>query len=300
MPITEKQRLRRKDHIGSSDMSAIMGLNPYMTAHDLWLIKTGRVENVVEGEAVELGNALEDVLIDWFEEKMCLGTERNVTKTAEWSVMEANCDAIVIDSHIGVECKTTGLTGGFADGWGDDETDEVPEHVIIQCHHQMLCADLDTVFVPALIGGRGRVMYEIERNEEIIALIFEKAKEFWACVENDTPPENSHPTPELAKKIKRNEGEQIDIPPEVMENYLETKKAVKDAKTAQIEAEGILYAILGDAQSGTSRLGSVRIGTVTSNRFDTKRFKAEYPEMVAQFSSESSYNRIYFKKPKNT
>ncbi len=50
MPITNRQRKLRQDHIGSSDMAAILGVDPWRTAYDVWLEKTGsRSEPVVKG-----------------------------------------------------------------------------------------------------------------------------------------------------------------------------------------------------------------------------------------------------------
>ena len=44
MPITEKQRQRRRDHLGASDMAAVMGVSPYRNAWTIWAEKTGRLE----------------------------------------------------------------------------------------------------------------------------------------------------------------------------------------------------------------------------------------------------------------
>lgn len=43
MPITQKQREFRRSHIGSSDIAAILGKDPYKTAYDVWLDKTGQL-----------------------------------------------------------------------------------------------------------------------------------------------------------------------------------------------------------------------------------------------------------------
>ena len=41
MPITSAQRLARRNHIGASDLPAIMGLDTFKTAADVWLEKRG-------------------------------------------------------------------------------------------------------------------------------------------------------------------------------------------------------------------------------------------------------------------
>jgi len=45
MSITEAQRIDRKNHLGSSDIPAIMGFSRFSTnKYDVWLEKTGRVQ----------------------------------------------------------------------------------------------------------------------------------------------------------------------------------------------------------------------------------------------------------------
>ena len=41
----------RKQGIGSSDAAAACGLNPYMSMLELWMIKTGRVQQNIEDES---------------------------------------------------------------------------------------------------------------------------------------------------------------------------------------------------------------------------------------------------------
>ena len=41
----------RKQGIGSSDAAAACGLNPYMSMLELWMIKTGRVQQNIDNES---------------------------------------------------------------------------------------------------------------------------------------------------------------------------------------------------------------------------------------------------------
>ena len=63
--ITSEYKLARKRYIGSSDMAAILGLSPYATAHDVFLEKTGRVEDDPGNENTELGNRFEGALVEF-------------------------------------------------------------------------------------------------------------------------------------------------------------------------------------------------------------------------------------------
>jgi predicted phage-related endonuclease len=41
----------RRQGIGSSDCAAACGLNPYMSMLELWMIKTGRIQQNIEDES---------------------------------------------------------------------------------------------------------------------------------------------------------------------------------------------------------------------------------------------------------
>lgn len=58
----------RKKGLGSSDVATILGINPYKTAHELWMEKTGakKPEDISNNYAVKRGQALEPLARDLF------------------------------------------------------------------------------------------------------------------------------------------------------------------------------------------------------------------------------------------
>ena len=70
MPITETQRLARRNHIGASDLPAIMGLDTFKTAADVWLEKRGMLIDQPAKEAMKAGNRFEGGVVDYAEEEL--------------------------------------------------------------------------------------------------------------------------------------------------------------------------------------------------------------------------------------
>jgi len=68
--ITEEQLKQRENHVGSSDMAAIMGVDPWRSSADVWFEKTGKLKEQAETEAMYLGNKLEGGVLDFAEEKL--------------------------------------------------------------------------------------------------------------------------------------------------------------------------------------------------------------------------------------
>ena len=180
MPITEAQRALRRKRLGSSDVAALFGMDPYKTAYDVWLDKTGQLEDDDgnAGEAAEAGNLFEGGVLTWAARQLGPLT-RNQYRSNPALHLGANIDAIVDQTRCPVEGKTGGLFGPLRDAWGEPGTDDVPERVIIQCHVHLVCAG-DTMtqgpkvcHVPTFLGGRGFGMFHVPTNDDLCAMIGE-------------------------------------------------------------------------------------------------------------------------------
>jgi predicted phage-related endonuclease len=78
MPITNEIRERRRRFLGSSDISAIIGVNQYRNAGDLWLDKTGRLTDDKGSTASRSGQHLEEAALRMFEEERGVKLARDI------------------------------------------------------------------------------------------------------------------------------------------------------------------------------------------------------------------------------
>jgi len=159
MPITEKQRQRRRNHIGASDMAAIMGLSPWRTPYDVWAEKTGRLvdEADPDNEVMALGTLLETGVLD-FAGSVLGPIRRNQFRKHPSLPIGGHLDAIRVGTNEPVEAKTAGLLGPLREPWGDEGTDHVPDRILIQVHTQCLAlapVEVERAYVAALLGGQG-------------------------------------------------------------------------------------------------------------------------------------------------
>ena len=177
MPITEEQRKARKNFLGSSDAAAIMGRDPWRSRTDVYHEKTLDLGAVEPTEAMQNGNRLESALVAYAEERLGVTITANVNVVSggiDGGIMAANMDGIVDGGTAGCECKFVGPTN--ADDWGEDGSDAVPQHVAIQCQHQMaVCGPVMTrVWVPAFIAISFRPewrLFCVPRNQDIIDVL---------------------------------------------------------------------------------------------------------------------------------
>ena len=253
MPITTEQLAERRKHLGSSDMAAVLGLDPWRSAEDVRLEKQGKLIDREATDVMNAGNWLEDGVLNFAQDRLARVIVRNPgTRFVEGTPLAANTDAIIQGTEEPIEAKTVKLFGPSDEWWGEEETDQVPDRVIIQCHVHMMAWVKDICYVPALIGGRGLMMYRVLLDGRIVRVIIEKAIEFWTKnVLGDTPVDGSRASLKVVKMIRRQPEKIAAIDPEKVRKWL-------DAKEVKEEATADLLAALGDAEAGMAgELGAV-------------------------------------------
>lgn len=260
MPITSTQRTRRKTHIGSSDAPAIAGLSPFRTAGDVYLEKTADIFEQQEGEVQKIGRLLEHSVLNWFQEHTHNKIRKNQRRVHSNMIMAANIDAIVEGKKELVEAKTSGVIfPAGRDQWGEEGTDQIPEHVIVQCQHSLAVEkDYELVWVPVLLGGVGFRLYRVDRNDELIEKLEGIEVNFWnEYVLKRTPPPDSVPSVELLKRLRREPNKVVPIDPSLVLAWQDAKSLEKNAKDIAKKHEAAVLNALGDAESGISEAGEV-------------------------------------------
>ena len=262
MPITQQQREQRKNHLGSSDMPAIMGFSRFANAYDIWLLKTGRVQPKEKTEDyIQAGNLLERPVINWCEKflgmKIDTGEER-LERRVEGLPVVTHMDGEVLDSGEPVEVKTEGVDHPISEPWGEAGTDEVPEYTLIQAHCHLMATDREICHVPTFLGGRGFGYFYVKRDNKIVELIKRNAIEFWENhVLKDIPPENVAPSLNMIKQIRSIEGDPVELPDELISLWQMAKDKAKEADAFKQECQAKILAALDGREMGFCSLGDV-------------------------------------------
>lgn len=271
MPITEEQRKQRIHHLGSSDMAAILGVDRWKTPTDIYLEKKGRLTEEPDAMIKLAGSRFEDGVLDFAQDELGPLT-RNVEREVAGTPIVAHIDAVVDASDEPVEVKTTGLFGPLFERWGDDHTDQVPERVIVQCHVHMLATDRPICHVPAFIGGRGFVMFQVPRNEDLAEICRAAAVRFWTeNVEADVPPEGVAASLNIIKRLRRTPEKVTDVDPETVRAWLDAKEAASGASKALDEAQAAVLTAMGDAEAALcGDLGAITYFKTNRSGFTVK------------------------------
>jgi predicted phage-related endonuclease len=256
--LTPQQLEERRKYICSSDAAAIvLGDDGYgRTPSDVWMEKTGKVDDLKTTKAMDTGNRLEPVLVKYAADYLNRPVLVNVMRVASNGLMAANYDAIEqtdndLPPSFHIEAKTTGIT----DEWGEPGTDDVPYRTIIQVHVGfVVTSSLEIAHVPVLMPGFKSLdwrLYHVPRIGELCEAIEEKCCVFMEKhVKRDIPPEDFAPSLEILKRAKRTTGKEIELVDGL--GYLQAlERAQANAKAAdeQVdEAKRQILQALGDAE----------------------------------------------------
>jgi len=260
------------------------------------------VEPKPEQEHNELfywGHALEPVIFDRFAHAHPdFEVMRNVPLAFhphhEW--MLANVDGLFDDDkgQRGIlEIKT--VNAFAADGWGLENSDEVPMSYAAQTAWYMAVMDADYAIIAALFGGNAYREYRIERDLEIEQTIIQRGGYFWNNNVIARVPPDPVTADDVARLFKRDLGTVLEADDNVLNLCQEIKRLKTDAK----ELDGLiteltinLKKIIGDAAT-VNYAGYCIASWKTQYRkaLSINRLKNDMPEIYEKFI-ETSDSRV--------
>ena len=258
MAITETQRQERSKFLGSSDVAAVMGLDPFTTAYDVWAKKTGKVEGErPDDEVLSRGRYMENALLSFATDQLGgLTTNPEMLEFHYADFIIDHPDAVVFESGQPVEAKSVGRFS--KEEWGNPGSDEIPERVIVQCHVHLLCTEKDFCHVPVYLSYREFQMFGVKLDSELAQMILDKAGEFWAKnVQKDIPPPDSAPSYEIVRHLIRIPASVAQIPDSVVYEWEAAKATRLSADKIEEAAKMNLLAAIGTAEAGQYTSGLV-------------------------------------------
>lgn len=296
--------LARKNGIGGSDASAILGLNPYKSMLEVYMDKTSPIitkEELEQTESQYWGTVMEDIVAQEFAKRTGYKVRRNnfILQHPDHPFMIADLDRKIVGANAGLECKT-------ANEYMKEEWEEgVPEYYVAQVQHYMAVTGYEVFYVAVLLGGNKFKNYYIERDEEYIVELIKKEEEFWHCVETDTLPEpdGSKATEEyLARIYSAGVPVEVGLPDEIdllLFDREELKQEVKELENKIRTIENKVKAALQENEKGFTNNWRINWTTINSNRFNSKKLKEDEPEIYERYATKSSYRRFSVNKKKN-
>lgn len=177
-----------RGYVGGANIAGILGLSPFRTPLDEYLLIVNELQDELTPEKAEFFEDRRD-LEPWAAKKFTRKTGLPVCRTNmrysdaefEWAKAEIDFEVYTtpsLDEEANGETKT--VHPNAVSGWGDpDAGEEPPLYVTAQAMWGLGVTGRQLCYVQALIGFDDHRIYEVRRDDELIAEIRRQAERFW-------------------------------------------------------------------------------------------------------------------------
>jgi putative phage-type endonuclease len=145
--LTHEQLIERREYIGASDVAAILGVNPWKSAWDVWRDKRGLSEPVDPTPAMLAGTFLESGVLHYYNHTMgvaAVACHRYTDPVRPWLQVLPDGELRDADGNLTaileIKCSSQWSDDGWGEPWdgvSEDHTPEVPPHYLWQVMAQL-------------------------------------------------------------------------------------------------------------------------------------------------------------------
>ena len=166
----------RRQGITGTDAGAITGMNPYVSAFQVYQDKLSTDIQEADNEAMRQGRDLEEYVASRFMEATGFKVRRAnaIFRNEAHPIMLADFDRLIVGQKAGLECKT--VSPYSADKW---KNGAIPLHYQMQVQHYLAVSGFDCWYLAAVILGKEFIIRKIDRDEELIQYLITIEERFW-------------------------------------------------------------------------------------------------------------------------
>lgn len=195
----------RKCGITGTDAGAILDVNPYRSAFQIYHDKISDTIEDIDNEAMRQGRDLEDYVAQRFSEETGLKVRRAnaIYQSEEHPLLLADFDRLIVGQKAGLECKT--VSPFSADKWANGK---IPAHYLAQVDHYLAVSGFDCWYVAALILGKELIIHKIVTDKQVNQLqgryALQTSTAEWALNCLMTEGLQRNPDRDAAKELRKN------------------------------------------------------------------------------------------------
>ena len=286
----------RKRGITGTDAGAILGLNPYRSAFQVYHDKiSDNIENI-DSEAMRQGRDLEEYVAQRFTEATGLKVRRAnaIYQNEEHPLLLADFDRLIVGQKAGLECKT--VSPFSADKWADGK---IPAHYMAQVNHYLAVSGFDCWYIAALIFGKELVIHKIISDKAVLDNLIAEEEHFGKY---NVMPEIA-PTPtgsegdtqqinQLYEVDNRDKTADLSALHGLLDKRQELSDQIEQMEQEKTAIEQQVKLQMQDAAYGTAPGYKVSWVSSESKRVDSQRLRKEKPDIFNQYSKNVSSRRF--------
>jgi len=286
----------RKCGITGTDAGAILGLNPYRSAFQIYHDKISDTTENIDNEAMRQGRDLEDYVAQRFTEATGLKVRRAnaIYQSEEHPLLLADFDRLIVGQKAGLECKT--VSPFSADKWTDGK---IPAHYMAQVNHYLAVSGFDCWYIAALIFGKELVIHKITTDKEVLNNLIAKEEHFWKYnVMPEFPPVptgsegDTQQINQLYSADDRNKTAELNPIRDLLDKRQDLSDQIEQLEQEKASIEQQVKLEMQDAAYGTAPGYKVSWVSSESKRVDSQRLKKEQPDIFNRYSKNVSSRRF--------
>lgn len=249
----------RRGGIGGSDAAAIIGVDPYKSALEVYADKLGLTDGKEDTEAMAWGRRLEPLVADAYGEE----TGRDLIdhgvhffQSDQHPFLRASIDREIV-SPVGVlSIKTSSYITE------QELREEIPLHWQTQLQHELMVRGMEFGSFAVLLKGQRLRWVDAEANASFQEALFEKEEAFWKLIvsRDPPPPDASESATKILKKLyPKDSGMTVSLSSDAIlwdERRAKAAAEIKKWEEVKAAAENQIKAAMGDATFGI--IGGVR------------------------------------------
>lgn len=285
----------RAPFVGASECAALFGDHPFLTLGDLYAEKLGGPPQP-ETPAMRRGTFLEDGIARlWAFEHEAEVVEVEVLHVAipiadELGVLCATLDREIVGAHEALEVKTS-----------SQYVSEIPRSWYWQAQAQMLCSGLDRVRFAVLDASLDLGSFVVEPDYSDQAELLGRAREFFEHVRAREMPDGTFPSRKAIERLyPKPKRAEVELDGERVRPML-AKLARARRRQAEYRADADALAAMILFELGECTEGMLDGKLVVTGRMqhrtdiDTKRLRADHPELAAEYAKPISFRQVILK-----
>jgi putative phage-type endonuclease len=255
--LSPDQLARRRSFLGSSDIAAIAGLDPYRSGLDVWLEKRGLAPEQEESEAALMGHLLEPVVAQRYAlanpdvalqpvAQEVVGPEPYFAATVDYLAAQDQRQWVV---EVKTRSKFT------MRDWGPAGSDQVSPAVLAQVLWQQAMTGLTTMAeVAVLVDGREFRLYAVQHDAAVVADLMEIGRDWWQAhiIEGrepalDGPNVAAYLREKHKQALTKDVREADETARALLAEYARMDAARKEAEAGRERMKEALMPVIGDA-----------------------------------------------------
>lgn len=285
----------RKTGLGGSDIAAILGLENFTSALEVFYDKTSDYSRDLgaRGHFMEWGNILEPVILKQWAD------ERGLSYTTSKFLVQSDTLPFLISSPDSFILKGEPIEGAeIKNVRSDYNWDPYPERIYAQIQHYLLVTGLPLWHLVALVAGNKLIHHEILPDKEFQGRIALAAEKFWTeHVLTGIPPEPDG-SESASKALSAHWTETTPESPVELEeglwsDYREVCNDLKVCELTRDQLEQKIKAQMEDKEAAVVDGETVATWKLqTRKSLDIKRLRQDNPSMAEKYQKVST-NRVF-------